>query len=261
MAAPPAPVRSASFASFTEWGRDMQVTCSSERARRLGVATLFLTVAIGCGGATPVDPSPPPPAPQTTVPPVPPPSPQPGLPAVSPVFLAAPVDRPSSGADRVVGRYALEIEAGSPSGSRCALMPEYALRRTFTADVHSLGDRYAVKLYDASFLADSARVGYGCRDARLPQDGHAVCHQLLLTGNVDALTATMWPEDEWRGSEIWESLPDGFLLAIQGIAAGEASDGRIDLVGTGSFWYGNSLPASTSYSCQANPLRLTFRPQ
>ena len=30
------------------------------------------------------------------------------------------------------------------------------------------------------------------------------------------VSVTMTPEDEWRGSEIWEVLPDGYLLAIQG---------------------------------------------
>jgi hypothetical protein len=140
-------------------------------------------------------------------------------------------------------------------------IPDYATRRTYTADINDLGDHYAVRLYDATFLADSSRMGYGCGDARLPQSGNAVCHQFLLTGEAKALAVTAQPQDEWRGSEIWEALPDGFLLQITGRATGVARDARIEATGTGRLWYGNGLPASTFYSCQVDALRFTLTPR
>ena len=177
------------------------------------------------------------------------------------VFLAAPAVPPRSDTNTLVGRYRLEIEAGARSGLRCESVPAYATHREYTADIDDLGDRYAVKLFDAAFLADGSNFGYGCRDPRLPQSGHASCHQFLLTGDANALTLTVQAQDEWRGSEIWEGLPDGFVLEIIGRAAGTVRDGRIEATGTGSIWYGNGLPATTSAGCQSDALKFTFSPR
>jgi hypothetical protein len=59
-------------------------------------------------------------------------------------------------------------------------VPEHARRRIYAADIHPFRDYYAVKLYDATFLRDGTRVGYGCVDIRLEMGG--VC--LKRTGNV-----------------------------------------------------------------------------
>jgi hypothetical protein len=74
---------------------------------------------------------------------------------------------PTSVADPLVGRYTLEILVVTRSGLRCEAVPEHARRRIYTADIHQFRDYYAVKLYDATFLRDSTRVGYGCLDTRL----------------------------------------------------------------------------------------------
>ena len=201
---------------------------------------------------------------QTPVPvpaPAPAPAPAPFVRTLNTVFLAAPAAPPRSSGNSLAGRYQLEVDAGERSGTQCESVPAYATRRQYTADIDDLGDHYAVKLYDAAFLADSAGVGYGCRDSRLPQSGLAACHQFLLTGNADALTVTARAEDDWRGSEIWEALPDGFLLAITGRATGRVREGRIEATGTGSIWYGNGLPASTFYGCQSAALRYTLSPR
>ena len=55
---------------------------------------------------------------------------------------------------------------------------------------------------------------------------------MMRDGNF-TVSVTMTPEDEWRGSEIREVLPDGYLLAIQGRATGSAGKGRIEASGTG----------------------------
>ncbi len=175
------------------------------------VAVLIVALVSACSEPpTPMPTPTPPPSPST---PTPPPSP-PSLPVdpANVVFLPTPAAAPFFPADPIVGRYTLEIVAGSGSGQRCGAVPDYAKRRTYTADIHDLGGSYAVKLYDATFLRDGPRIGYGCSDRRLPPGG--VCHQFLMTreGNV-TVSVTMTPEDEWRGSEIWEVLPDGYLLA------------------------------------------------
>lgn len=177
------------------------------------------------------------------------------------MFLAAPATAPHGPLNSLVGRYQLEIDAGARSGTGCDRVPESATRRQYTADIADVGARYAVKLYEASFLADSSRVSYGCRDPRLPQSGNAVCHQFLLTREGDDITVTAQAEDEWRGSEIWESLSDGFLLAIVGRATGVVRDGRIEATGNGTIWYGNGLPATTYYGCQSAALRFTLSPR
>ena len=151
-------------------------------------------------------------------------------------------------------RNSLEIVAAG-SGPRCEAVPSYARRRTYTADIESLGDRYAVKLYDATFLRDGS-IGYGCQDRRLPMGG--ICHQFLMTRTgTSAVSVTMVPEDDWRGSEIWEVLPDGYLLAISGNAIGVAAGDRIEAAGSGDAWYGNGLPATDVAACTGD-LRLTF---
>jgi|SoiMethySBSTD1v2_1073268.scaffolds.fasta_scaffold229589_3 hypothetical protein len=192
-----------------------------------------------------------------------PPAPAPGASArsVNTIFLAPPAAAPSSATDPLVGRYQLEIEAGSRSGQRCEAIPGYATRRTYTADVNDLGDRYAVRLYDAAFLTNSSSVSYGCGDTPQPQFGNVACNQFILTGDTKALAVTAQAQDEWRDSEIWEALPDGFLLAITGRATGLARDRRIEATGTGSLWYGNGLPASTAYACQVDALRFTLTPR
>lgn len=172
-------------------------------------------------------------------------------PAQTSGFLPAPPVAPTS-ADPLVGRYALDIAVADAS---CASVPVNAQRRTYTADIHHHEDRYAVKLYDATFLSDGSTVGYGCRDQRLPYDG--VCHMFLMqrAGN-STVSVTMSSEDEWRGSEVWESL-DGRLLQIHGQATGSLRDGRIEAAGDGGLWLGNGLPATEVHGCRGE-LQLTF---
>jgi len=190
------------------------------------------------------------------------PAPGPSAHSVNTIFLPPPAAPPGSATDPLVGRYQLEIEAGSRSGFRCESIPDYATRRTYTADVNDLGDHYAVRLYDAAFLTNSSSVSYGCGDAPQPRFGNGACHQFILTGDAKALTVTAQAQTEWRDSEIWEALPDGFLLAITGRATGLARDGRIEAAGTGSLSYGNGPPpASTFYSCQVDALRFTLTPR
>ena len=218
------------------------------------VAVLIVAPVSACNApSTPTTPTPPP-APST---PTPPPSP-PSLPVdpANVVSLPAPAAAPFFPADPIIGRYSLEIVAGSGSGQRCGAVPDYAKRRTYTADIHDLGGRYAVKLYDATFLRDGPRIGYGCSDRRLPPDG--VCNQFLMMREENIVSVTITPEDEWRGSEIWEVLPDGYLLAIQGSATGSAGNGRIEASGTGGVWYGNGIPASNVAGCSLGDLRLNF---
>ena len=224
------------------------------------IATAVLAFG-ACNGDRTSPPAGSPAAPTPAAPTPPAPSPAPGLPArpVTTIFLPPPAAPPSSATDPLVGRYQLEIEAGS--GLRCGSIPDYAKRRTYTADINNLGDHYAVRLYDAAFLTNSSGVSYGCGDAPQPHFGSAACHQFILTGDAKALAVTAQAQDEWRDSEIWEALPDGFLLAITGRATGLARDGRIEATGTGSLWYGNGLPASTDYGCQVDPLRFTLTPR
>jgi len=218
----------------------------------------FLVLVLGCGSPTPTAPSSPPTSPPTSPPPSPPPGPSIG--SLNTVFLPAPAASPRSVTDPLVGRYQLEIEAGSRSGPNCGSIPDYATRRTYTADIDNLGDQYAVRLYDATFLADSSRVSYGCA-VPAPQFGNMACHQFLLSNDAGALTVAAQAQDEWRDSEIWEDLRDGFVLEITGRASGRLRDGRIEATGTGSLWYGNGLPASTFYGCQVDALRFTFAPR
>ena len=220
------------------------------RGQRPIVVALFLVLA-GCDSpTTPTAPELTSPIPDTRLP----------LPvdAANVVFVPAPAVPPSSATDPIVGRYTLDLVIGSRSGPRCETVPEHARRRTYTADIHAHGDSYAVQLYDATFLADGTRVGYGCRDRRLPVDG--VCHQFLITRDgSETLFVNIVPEDEWRGSEIWEVLvQDGRLLQIHGQATGTARDGRIEAAGTGGLWYGNGLPATISSGCGPGDLYLNF---
>ena len=217
------------------------------------IVTLLLstTITSGCS-QTPVTPTP-----------TPTPSPSPGTQpfALNTVQLAAPPAPARSAANPLVGRYQLDIVAEARTGTSCGSVPSYATRRTYTADIDEAGAYCSVKLYDARFLSDAQHVSYGCRDSRLPQSGNAVCHQFLLSGNVDAINLTLQAEDDWRGTEIWESLPDGFLLATVGKATGALRDGRIEAIGTGSLWYGNGLPATQFFACQSGDLRFTFTPK
>jgi hypothetical protein len=174
-------------------------------------------------------------------------------------FLPAPASPPVAPTDPLVGRYTLEIDAGARSGERCDLVPDAATRRTFTADVHRLESGHAVvRLYDAKFLADSPSVGYGCLGLGTPTAGFEPCHQFSLAGDPEALVANMTAPDDWRDNEIWEAMPNGYLLQIHGQATGRAVDGRLEMVGTGGLWYGNGLPASTFSGCRSDALRLTF---
>jgi len=164
---------------------------------------------------------------------------------------------PPRSTDPIVGRYTLDIAVAATSEPRCQSVPAYATRRTYTADIHDLGDHYVVNLYDATFLADGTRVSYGCVDRRLPYDG--ACHQFLMSRDGSStLLVTITPEDDWRGSEIWEVLPDGHLLQIHGRATGSARDDRLEAAGTGGLWYGDGLPASTVFACGPGELRLTL---
>ena len=188
-------------------------------------------------------------------------TPTPTGPALNYVVLSPPADRPQP-VTNLAGRYRLDIDAADRvDGRQCSSLPASAARRTYTADIVSLGAYHAVKLYDAKFLADSASVAYACRDARLPQSGNAICHQFILNGDANALTVSAGAEDDGRGSEIWEGLPDGFVLEIIGTASGSMTNGSIEANGSGSLWYGNGLPATAFYSCSARAMRFTFTPK
>ena len=201
------------------------------------------------------------PTPTPTLTPTPTPTNTPKPPALNYVFLSAPATRPDP-VTSLAGRYQLEIDAGDRvDGRLCSSIPETSTRRVYTADIVHIGPHHAVKLYDAKFLSDSSTVGYGCGDVRLPQTGNAACHQFMLDGDANALNLSLQPQDDWRGSEIWEGIPDGFVLAITGSASGAMTNGRIEANGSGSLWYGNGLPASTFYACTTRALRFTFTPK
>ena len=157
------------------------------------LAVFVLLTSIGCGGnqspaapsVTPVLPQPPAPQPSAPLP----------VPADNWIYLPAPPRATNGVTDPIVGRYTLEITSRSSSGLRCQQVPEHAKRRTYTADVDPFQDHYAVRLYDATFLRDGSRLGYGCSDRRL--DMHGVCHQFILRRDgEEAVNVEMVPEDE-----------------------------------------------------------------
>jgi len=227
------------------------------RARFLILAGLLMA---GCGSS----PQPTAPVASATLSPAPAPgsptipmAPLIGVPEINTIHLSTPAP-PSASTDPLVGRYSLDVAVTSDSGFRCETVPAQAKRRTYTADVTYLADqRYAVQLSDARFLRDFQGRGYGCTDRRLDMRG--VCHQFLIySDSPSAVSVSIVPEDEWRGSEIWEVLPaEGRLLAFTGLAYGSAANGQIRATGNGSAWYGNGLPASEYGACQGN-LSLTF---
>jgi hypothetical protein len=178
------------------------------------------------------------------------------------IRLSAPTRPADSGSDSIVGRYTLEIVSHASSGLRCEATPEHAKRRTYTADIDAFRDYHAVRLYDAIFLKDSSRVGFGCTDTRLEMAG--VCHQFILRrdGNERvSIEMAPVPEDEWRGAEIWEALlPETRLLALAGRADGMIYGSSIAATGPGSVWYGNGLPASDYSACNGE-MSWTFRRQ
>jgi hypothetical protein len=153
------------------------------------------------------------------------------------IFMPAPPDRPQP-VTSLAGRYRLDLNGDERrvQDPGCSAIPASATQRSYTADIVSLGDRHAVRLYDATFLVDrvAGLTGFGCRDPRLPQPDYAACHQLLLTGDAGALTLTAGSLDEGSGSEIWEGQPDGFVTQMIGSASGAMTGGRIDAVGTGT---------------------------
>ncbi len=139
----------------------------------------------------------------------------------------------------------------------CERVPAYARQRIFTADIQPFRNYYAVHLYDATFLRDAPRSGYGCTDTRLETEG--VCNQFIISrADNSTLSLVITPEDEWRGSEIWEVIQDGRLLAISGNATGVVRNGRIEATGSGTFWYGNGLPATDVSACGPGNIALTF---
>lgn len=190
------------------------------------------------------------PVPTPTPPPGPPtPAPKPPVPAENMITFPAPTMPPTSPADPLVGRYTLEIVVARSDqlGQRCEVVPEHVRRRIYTADIHQFRDYYAVKLYDATFLRDSTRVGYGCVDRRLEMGG--VCHQFIVKRDGDgAVLVDMTPLDEWRGSEIWE-IQDDRLIQLLGEGRGSIDEGRIVASGPGGLWYGNGLPATDVAGC------------
>ena len=220
------------------------------------LAVFVLLASIGCGGnqspaapsVTPVLPQPPAPQPSAPLP----------VPAENVVYLPAPARPANSATESIVGRYTLEITSRSASGLRCQQVPEHAKRRTYTADVDPFQDHYAVRLYDATFLRDGSRLGYGCSDRRL--DMHGVCHQFILRRDgEEAVNVEMVPEDEWRGAEPWEVLiHESRLLALHGHGTGTVRNGRIEAAGVGGVWYGNGLPASDYSACGPAEMSWTF---
>ncbi len=212
-----------------------------------------LLLTIGCGSSSP------PTAPLASATPSAAPEPGPSAPAGpllfpvperNTIFLPAPAPPPSS-SDPLAGRYTVDIAVTADAGVRCESVPEHAKRRTYTADIASRGDHYSVALYDARFLRDSTSLGFGCSDRRLDMRG--VCHQFVIyRDGPSGVAASIVPEDEWRGSEIWEVLPEGRLLAFTGTAHGSIENGQIRAAGNGNAWYGNGLPGSEYGACQGN---------
>ena len=222
---------------------------------------LSVLLTLGCGSSQPTAPdgsSTPLAAPVPGNPP--PATPVPArfpVPEQNTLYLHAPA-LPASSTDTVAGRYALEITvtAANSSGFRCDNVPQHARRRTYTADVTNLGDHYAVLLYDARFLRDFGGLGFGCTDRRLNMNG--VCHQFVMyREGASNVSFSINPEDEWRGSEIWEVVEDGRLLALGGIAYGSFENGQIRASGKGHAWYGDGLPANEYGSCHGD-VNLTF---
>jgi hypothetical protein len=229
--------------------------------RTLCLILSVLLLTLGCGSSQPT-------APVASV--APSPAPAPGNPPPAPaapgqlpvperntVFLAAPAP-PQASTDATVGRYSLDIGLTNGSGPRCTTVPEDAKRRTYTADITSRGDYYAVLLYDARFLRDASNLGFGCADRRLDMNG--VCHQFLMNREgASNVSTSIVSEDEWRGSEIWEVLPDGRLLQLTGVAYGSFEDGQIRASGKGNAWYGRSLPTGDSeYGACEGEITLAF---
>ena len=178
--------------------------------------------------------------------------PAPPSPPAAPAPTSEPA--PASPGAAIVGRYSLEIAGWGPS---CDAVPEHARRRTYSAEIHDLGDTVAVKLFDAQFLS-----GGSCRDPRLPQAGTPSCNQFLASREGDMWSFHIGSENEFDGNEIWEGLPDGYLLQIIGDATGRAKqDGEIQAMGPGGFWYGDGRPASHFVGCRTDYFRLTFSPR
>jgi len=221
--------------------------------RSLPALLLCVSLAASCESVRP--PTSPSATPSAT--PVPTPTPAPGAPvaAENVITLPAPAMLPTSAADPLVGRYTLEIVVAR-SGLRCEVMPEHVRHRSYTADIHQFRDYYAVKLYDATFLRDDARVGYGCFDSRLEMGG--VCHQFIMKrAGAGAVSVDMTPLDDWRGSEIWE-IQDGRLIALYGSGTGSIDEGRIVASGSGGLWYGNGIPATDASGCGPGDIAWTF---
>jgi hypothetical protein len=224
------------------------------------LALLVMLASIACGSdQTPTAPSASTPAlPQPPPVPVPQPTAALPVPAENAIYLAAPARPADFDKEPIVGRYTLEITSRSSSGLRCQQVPDHAKRRTYTADIDPFEDHYAVRLYDATFLRDGSRLGYGCSDRRLDMRG--VCHQFILRrdGN-ERVTVEMIPEDEWRGAELWEVLiHETRLLALYGHGAGTIHTGRIEATGVGGAWYGNGLPASDYSACGPGEMVWSF---
>jgi hypothetical protein len=217
--------------------------------RSLPALVLCVSLAASCeSGRLPT-------APSATLVPTPTPTPGPPVAAENVITLPAPTMPPTSAADLLVGRYTLEIVVAR-SGLRCEVVPEHVRRRSYTADIHQFRDYYAVKLYDAIFLRDGTRVGYGCVDSRLETGG--VCHQFIMKrAGAGAVSVDMTPLDEWRGSEIWE-IQDGRLIQLSGYGTGSIDEGRIVASGSGGVWYGDGIPATDASGCGPGDIAWTF---
>ena len=103
------------------------------------VAVLIVALVSACNApSTPTTPTPPP-APST---PTPPPSP-PSLPVdpANVVFSRRRQRRRFSRRIQSSGAIRYQIVSGSGSAQRCGAVPDYAKRRTYTADIHDLGGR------------------------------------------------------------------------------------------------------------------------
>jgi len=216
---------------------------------------LVLCAALAASCESAPQPTSPAPTPAPAPAPAPPAAPGPPVAADNMITLPAPTVPPVSAADPLVGRYSLEIVVGQ-SGPRCEMVPEHVRRRTYTADIHPFRDYYSVKAYDATFLRNGTRVGYGCADSRLEMGG--VCHQFIMTRDSDgSVSVDMTPLDEWRGSEMWE-IQDGRLIALHGGGKGSIDSARIVASGRGGLWYGNGLPATDASSCGPGHIAWTF---
>jgi hypothetical protein len=148
----------------------------------------------------------------------------------------------------MVGQYTLTLGVGS----ECAVIPAGARNRSYTATIDSsIAGSYVVTLSDAFFLT-----GEICGSGR-------VCNRFAATregGVVRVQVHSDDPNDESDTGEIWEMIPPGTWLQVQGGGAGRLEGSSIVASLEGSLWYcpGPSIPCPSFVACRSNAIGMTF---